>query len=130
MFSALEAIMGIIDGLNISPEMASRKLAVLAFIECYYRDHGIGPSYGEMACRLNTNTTRIKDAIRTLEREGRIRREPGIARSVRPLTAEEEAIRRLQRAGFLVTNPTLLGPPDLDHIDPDGEEEETDEGAH
>jgi len=114
--------------LKISPTMVSRKNAVLAFINRYYTDHSRGPSYGEMAAALKTNPTRIKDAVRTLVAEGRVHRTPGQRRSLRPLTAHEEAIRRVVEAGFLVTNPTLPRPPVLDYLPADGEEEETDQG--
>jgi len=113
----------------LSPTMASRTLAALAFVEGYYFDRGSGPSYGEIANALSVSR---KHALRLVDRlvaQGRLRRTRGVARSLRPLTAEEEAIRRIELAGYKVTNPGLPGPVLLDYLPEDGEEEEEDEAG-
>lgn len=110
---------------GLSPTMVSRKLQVLAFIEHYFAAHGTGPSMGEIAAGCgHINRMRALDAVNALHREGRIHRTIGVARSIRPLTADEEAIRRLQSAGYAVTKTGLHEVPDLDHSDEDGAEDE------
>ncbi|MCW2412022.1 MULTISPECIES: LexA family protein [unclassified Sphingobium] len=101
---------------RLSPLMASRKLQALAFIEQYYAARGAGPSLSELAAALNCNRSRAQDAVRQLAREGRIRHAPGVPRGIRPISAEEEALRRLQAAGYIVTNAGLLPPAVLDHV--------------
>jgi len=103
--------------------MASRKLQALAFIEIYYARHGVGPSTREISAALNCSTGRAIDAVKKLHREGRIARTPGVPRSIRPISAEEEAMRRLASAGYVVTKAGLPGVPVLDHIPtPHGQE--------
>ena len=115
---------------RLSPTMASRTLQALAFIEFYYGRHGIGPSMGEIAAGLNCNRMRAMEAVHRLAAQGRIHRVPGVARSIRPLSAEEEEIRRLRQAGYVVTKSGL--PPGfvLDHLpSPHGQEEEAGRAA-
>ena len=101
--------MGIMDDIpRLSPQMASRKLQVLAFIRAYYAAHGVGPSLSEMAAAIGSNRSRVQDAIRKLAAEGRIHRAPGQARGVRPLSAQEEAVRHVRDAGYLVFDPALV----------------------
>lgn len=83
----------------LSPTMASRKLQALAFIEIFYAARGGGPSLGEISAALDCSRQRAHDLICTLEREGRIQRTPGVRRSIRPIAAEQEALRRLKAAG-------------------------------
>jgi SOS-response transcriptional repressor LexA len=110
----------------LSPTMASRKLQVLAFVELFYSARGVGPSLGEISAALDFSRQRAHDLICTLEREGRIERTPGMHRSIRPIAAEQEAVRRLKAAGYVLTNPGLRGRFDLDHIPvPHGQEIET-----
>ena len=99
----------------LSPIMASRKLQALAFIEQYFAARGTGPSLSELAAALNCNRSRAQDAVRRLARDGRIRHMPGVARGIRPISAEEEALRRLIAAGYIVTNAGLHRPAVLDH---------------
>lgn len=107
---------------RLSPEMASRKLQVLAFVRAYYRAHSAGPSLSEIANGLGTNKTRVQAALRKLQREGRIHREAGIARGIRPNDSHEEALRLLRADGWTV-NPTRMEiayPLPLIDIDEDG----------
>ncbi|WP_030540573.1 LexA family transcriptional regulator [Sphingobium sp. DC-2] len=95
--------MGIMEDVpRLSPEMASRKLQVLAFIRVYHDRHGVGPSLSEMAAAVGTNRSRVQDAIRKLEREQRIHRVPGKTRGVTPIGSHEEALRQLQALGYIV----------------------------
>lgn len=111
---------------RLSPMMASRPLAALAFVERFYFERGSGPSYGEIANALCVSRKHALKLVERLVQQGRLRRTPGLARSLRPLTAEEEAIRRIELAGYQVTNRGLLPPPDLDYAPGHGEEEEED----
>ena len=122
-----------IDPLHLSPTMVSRKLQVLHFIEQFFAVHGVGPSLGEIGRALGVTPKRVHDLVTRLAYDGRIQRQRGKARSIRPLTAREEAIRQLRDDGFIIdedilsirtplTNAGLHLPPDLDHIpDRDGD---------
>ncbi|MCW2406161.1 SOS-response transcriptional repressor LexA [Sphingobium sp. B1D7B] len=101
---------------RLSPLMASRKLQALDFIEQFFAARGIGPSLSELAAALNSNRSRAQGHVRQLAREGRIRYFPGVPRGIRPLSGEEEALRRLLAAGYIVTNAGLLPPAVLDHV--------------
>lgn len=100
----------------LSPVMASKALQALSFIERYYAVHGIGPSLSEIAATLNSNRSRAQDIVRRLAREGRIHHVPGQPRGIRPVTADEEALRRLRAAGYIVTNAGLPLVAVLDHV--------------
>jgi SOS-response transcriptional repressor LexA len=119
--------------LRLAPDMVSRKLQVLHFVEHYYALHKVGPSLGEIAAALQTNRTRVQDALRKLASERRIHRVPGARRGIRPINAFEDAVRQLEAAGYIVwsqtmhvfppatvTNTGLIPAPDLDH-DPDAD---------
>ncbi len=134
--------MNSIDPLRLSPTLANRKSIVLDFIRQYYSLHRKGPSYSEMAAAARTNRSRVSDVVRRLERDGMIHRRPGVAHSVTPIDAREDAIRILREAGYVVdqdilrlsppvTNAELLGPPVLDHPPDDnwGDEGGNGEGA-
>lgn len=103
------SLLGMIDDIpRLSPQMASRKLQVLAFIRAFYAAHGVGPSLSEMAAAIGSNRSRVQDAIRKLAAEGRIHRAPGQTRGVRPLSAQEEAVRHVRDAGYLVLDPASV----------------------
>lgn len=112
---------------RLSPTMASRKLQLLAFIEIYYGQHGVGPSHSEMAAALSASTSRVKELLAKLEREGRIHRMRGVTRGIRPISAEQEAIRRLAAAGYILPKAGLVALPVLDHHPRRDGEEETEE---
>ncbi len=95
--------MGIIDSVpRLSPEMASRKLQVLAFIRLFHAQHGVGPSLGEIAAAVGTTRTRVHDSIRKLAREGRVHHMPGQPRGVRPAETRDEALRVLREEGWII----------------------------
>lgn len=112
-----------VDVIRLTPTMASRKLQVLDFVQRFYAARGEGPSISEMANALNCARSRIQDAIRKLEREQRIHRVPGKARSISPISSHEEAIRQLEARGYIV-NPGKLElaapPPPLIDLDERG----------
>lgn len=105
------------DGpLRLAPEMASFRALVLDFVRTYLTRWGQSPSYGEIAAGLDSNRTRVKRAVVSLEREGLLLRRKG----TRGLALPDEIARArqlLERAGVLsgVTNPTLPGTPALDY---------------
>lgn len=105
---------------GLSPTMVSRRLLVLAFVQEYIGRWGTSPSYGEIARGCQTNTTRVKEALRSLVREGQLLRKPG-ARGLALPDQRDAAVRMLRELGYLVyderavTNPTLLAGPMLDY---------------
>lgn len=114
--------MGVLEGIpRLSPEMASRKLQVLAFVRLFHAQHGVGPSLSEMAAAIGTNRARVQGAVRKLAREGRIHYQPGVPRGIRPAESHEEALVLLQSEGWVV-NPDrfeLIQPIGLPLIDLD-----------
>lgn len=93
---------------RLSPEMASRKNQVLLFIRAYFTTHGVGPSLSEIAAAVGTNRSRVQDAIRKLEREQRVHRQPGKARGVRPISDHAETLRKLEKMGYVFNSPMPL----------------------
>lgn len=116
------------DGpLKLSPEMASFRALVLAFVRDYIAEWGQSPSYGEIAAGVHSNRTRVKRAVVSLERAGLLLRTPGTRGLALPDEVERARL-TLERVGLLppsfeaagqpatpVTNPTLLPPPALDY---------------
>jgi hypothetical protein len=112
---------------RLSPEMASFRALVLDFVRSYIARWGQSPSYGEIAAGTNSNRTRVKRAIVSLERKGLLLRAGGV-RGLSLPDDVEQALKTLERAGLLpsssaavghagasVTKPTLLPPPALDY---------------
>lgn len=101
---------------KLSPEMASFRALVLAFVQRYIGEWGQSPSYGEIAAGVQSNRTRVKRAVVSLERAGLLLRTAGTRGLALP-DAVEQARLTLIRAGVLdpVTNQTLLPPPALDY---------------
>jgi SOS-response transcriptional repressor LexA len=106
--------------LRLSPEMASFRGLVLQFVASYIKSWGQSPSYGEIAAATNSNRTRVKRAITSLERAGLLLRRKG-TRGLSLPDQVEQARRTLERAGMplpqdnRVTKATLLPPPALDY---------------
>lgn len=133
---------------RLVPEMSSRRLQVLAFVRDYIARMGGSPSYGEIAAGIGTNRTRVKEAVRSLAREGLLLRRPG-ARGLALPENQAAAIATLRALGWVVdeaigcavdlrarrvTDPTLLGLPVLGYCrttagDEDGHGSEGQEGA-
>lgn len=104
---------------RLSPSMASRANQVLDFVHAYFACHGQGPSLREIAAAIGAGKNRAQDAIRKLARDGRVHYEPGVTRGVWPLSAEEEALRRLRGMGYVVAPGRMVaGPPVLDIVEP------------
>lgn len=94
---------------RLTPTMVSRKLLVLRFIYDYWAENGGSPSFGEIAAALDTNTSRVADAVHSLAAEQRIILLPG-ARGIR-LPDVDEAIRRLRAAGYVVNEDARFAHP-------------------
>lgn len=101
---------------RLSPEMASFRALVLAFVRAYIAEWGQSPSFGEIAAGTNSNRTRVKRAVVSLERAGLLVRTPG-PRGLSMPDAVAQARLTLIRAGVLdpVTNQTLLPAATLDY---------------
>lgn len=107
-----------VETIRRTPTMVSRKLQLLDFIRAFYASHGVGPTTTEMANALNCARSRVQEAVRRLEREQLINRQPGKTRGITPISAHDEAVRQLQAIGYIV-NPgrrelTAPAPPLLD----------------
>ena len=114
---------------RLAPEMASFRLLVLAFVRDYIGLMGQSPSYGEISAKLNSNRTRVRNAVKRLAFEGLLIRTPG-ARGLKLPSMRDEAIRQLRQLGWAIdednlkalppgiTNGALLPPATLDYIRP------------
>ena len=61
----------------------------LAFIDAYTRVHGRPPAETDMRRHFQVSPPSVHQMILTLERAGLIRRQPGVARSIKVLVAPE-----------------------------------------
>jgi len=62
--------------------------AVEQFVTAFRRAHPYGPTAAEIAAALGINEGSVAYPVRLLIAEGRLVRDPGIARSLRPRTEE------------------------------------------
>lgn len=108
-----------------TPTMASYRLLVLDFVRKYIGEWKASPSYGEIAAGTGGSRTRVKKAVRSLERGGLLCRRPG-PRGLSLPEQHEDAVRLLRgqgwkvnekarRAAAPVTKPDLLPPAELDY---------------
>lgn len=91
-----------VEAIRLTPTMVSRKLQLLDFIRAFYATHGVGPTITEMANALNCVRSRVQEAVRKLEREQLVSRQPGKTRGITPISGHEEAIRKLEAIGYIV----------------------------
>lgn len=82
IFGESPYVPGSMDAPRLSPEFASRKLQVLAFVRRYLTEHGGSPSYGEIAAGCGTTRRRVREHVHTLLREGRLIRIGGTRRAL------------------------------------------------
>lgn len=92
--------------LRLRPEMASRRLLVLAFVRDYINRWGQSPSYGEISNGLAISPTRARQLVKTLVAGGQLTRSPG-PRGLSLPTLRDEAIRQLRELGWSVDEDTL-----------------------
>lgn len=114
------------DRERLTAEMASRAHLALRFIERYWTAHNHSPSYGEIAAGIGVDRFRARDAVRALERTGRVLRKRGKARGIVLPTRREAVLNELRREGWHINDETsqlfppkyspLSVPAALDHI--------------
>ena len=92
--------------LRLKPEMASRRLLVLAFVREYITRWGQSPSYGEISNALAISPTRARQLVKALVASGQLIRSPG-PRGITLPTLRDEAIRQLRELGFSVDEDIL-----------------------
>jgi DNA-binding MarR family transcriptional regulator len=71
------------------PSFTSKQGQYLAFIDAYTRVHRRPPAEHEMQRYFGVTPPSVHQMILTLEREGLIRRQPGVPRSIEVLVAPE-----------------------------------------
>lgn len=123
---------------RLRPDMASRRLQVLAFVRSYISRMNGSPSLGEIAAGIDISRTRARELVKALVREGQLLRRPGPRGLMLP-SAIDEAKRQLRELGWQIdeafvcasapvppggAHSTLHGPPMLDYLPPDGEGED------
>ena len=72
-----------------SPAFTPKQGQYLAFIDAYTRVHGVPPAEADMQRRFCVSPPSVHQMVLTLERKGLIRRQPGMARSIKVLVAPE-----------------------------------------
>ncbi len=111
------------DENRLRPEMASFRVLVLRFVRQYLTDNGLSPSQGEIAHALGRSRARVREALRSLVKDGLILRSPG-ERGLRLPDEREAALRTLRALGYRIdpdgaddTRPvsTLPGGAELDY---------------
>lgn len=112
---------------RLAPEMASFRLLVLAFVRDYIQTYAVSPSQNEIANALATTRTRVRDALRSLVKDGLLLKAAG-ERGLKLPSMRDEALRQLRELGWQIDPgassiappgqvSTLHGPPDLDYPD-------------
>ena len=86
---------------RLSPEMASFRNLVLGFVRRYLAEHGVSPSYGEIAAGVGSHRVRVHRAIKVLVRDQLLERRPGPRGLMLP-NARSEAMRKLAALGWYV----------------------------
>ena len=80
---------------SIAPSFTSKQGQYLAFIYNYTKIHGQAPAESDLERYFRVSPPAIHDMIKTLERNGLIKRTPGQARSIR-LLVQPEHLPRLE----------------------------------
>lgn len=93
---------------RLEPAMASFRLLVLAFVRQYISEHGEGPSYGEIAAKLDSNRERVRKAVKRLVKDGQLIRTPG-ERGLKLPGVIDESIRQLREAGWVINEEAREG---------------------
>lgn len=104
---------------RLRPEMASFRVLVLRFVRDYIGRNQLSPSQGEIGHALGSSRSRVRDALRSLERDGLILRTPG-ERGLRLPEQREAAMRTLSALGYRIVDDagqvsTLRDRPELDY---------------
>lgn len=115
-----------VDRHRLAPEMASRRLLVLAFVRDYIARWGASPSHGEIAAGLGISRTRSRQLVKALVKSGQLLSRPG-PRGLSMPGLRDEAVRQLRELGWTVdddvgemrapcANSTLPASPLLDYV--------------
>ena len=72
-----------------SPSFTDTQGQYLAFIDAYTRVHGRPPAETDLQRHFQVSPPSVHQMLITLERVGLIRRQPGVARSIKVLVAPE-----------------------------------------
>lgn len=94
---------------RLTPAMASFKALVLGFVTEYIIRHRISPSQGEIIHALGSTRSRVRDALRSLERDRLILRTPG-ERGLALPSEKDQALRLLERLGWELRDGVLASP--------------------
>lgn len=62
----------------------------LAYIRAYSKGFGLPPAESEIAAALDVTPPSVNRMMKALEKKGFIRRQPGVARSIEILAADED----------------------------------------
>ena len=71
------------------PNFTDKQGQYLAFIYAYTRIHGRSPAEADLQHHFRVSPPSVHQMVLTLERNGLIRRRPGVARSIEVLIAPE-----------------------------------------
>ena len=71
------------------PDFTDKQGQYLAFIYDYTRIHGRSPAESDLQHHFRVSPPSVHQMVLTLERNGLIRRRPGVARSIEVLIAPE-----------------------------------------
>ena len=71
------------------PDFTDKQGQYLAFIYAYTRIHGRSPAEADLQHHFRVSPPSVHQMVLTLERNGLIRRRPGVARSIEVLIAPE-----------------------------------------
>jgi SOS-response transcriptional repressor LexA len=74
----------------MKPSFTEKQGQYLAFIDAYMRVHGRPPAETDMQRHFRVSPPSVHQMVLTLERNGLIRRQPGMARSIELLVEHED----------------------------------------
>jgi DNA-binding Lrp family transcriptional regulator len=84
----------------------------LAYIQAYMDGFGLPPAESEIAAAIGVSPPSVNQMMKTLEKKGLIRRQPGVSRSIEILVARDTLPRwKGKRITRTVREWTLAGPP-------------------
>lgn len=94
---------------RLTPAMVSFKVLVLRFVIDYIAANRISPSQGEIERGLGSTRTRVRDALRSLVKDGLLLSSGG-ERGLALPSEEGDAVRLLQKVGWRMINGVLVAP--------------------
>ena len=97
---------------GLKPQMASRRLQVLAFVQEYIAACNEAPTLSEIAAGIGIGKSRAKALVRELVDDGKLCRQPGARGLLLPCRIDEAA-QLLRQAGWVVNPEEQPAPPPL-----------------